>query len=610
MSEIAAQPDPGMSWSVRIRLSLMMFLQFMMFAVFWVSLATYLENVGVKESLRALAMSSMAIGCLASPIIGMIADRHFASQKVLAVLNLLSAVLLVAVSQVTDPTLVIVMLLIQQLCYMPTWGLTSSIAMSHSPSDKFPQIRVFGSIGWVASGLFSIVAAWLFLDTLGKPFQIDGTKIPFLCGAGTGIVAALVALTLPNTPPPAKGQKASIVDALGLRSFSLMRNGNFAIFIIISTLVMIPFSMYWSYGSVFLKDQGFNFITVTMNWGQFVEMFAMLLVPLALVKLGVKWTMVVGLLVLVIRYLLFLGGDKLGEGWYWMYFGAILVHGVIFGFFFVGGQVYVDKRAPKELRAQAQGLLFLITFGIGLLAGNFFNEWLIGANSQTTTPVAKVALAGAVKTNTALTTDANTHVPVTITDVRLYSRALNGTEVELLTAGEKLRAKLLAEAEKKGVTADDKQGQVYSGDLAGVADKPVGKAFSFSANVTFPVDDPNSPADDVLSGTLFQTGMGADAVRLSVEKNALVLQGGETTIAARTVGLPRKPDEKTHTVPPMHITVTYDEKGLTLYTNAAAYRTYEWGPIWIVTVAFSVALMVLFVVAFHYKEEKAAKAGA
>jgi MFS family permease len=208
-------------------------------------------------------------------------------------------VLLVAVSQVKDPTVVIVVLIIQQLCYMPTWGLTSSIAMNHSPAEKFPQIRVFGSIGWVASGLFSIVAAWLFVNKSGAspvPLAIDGTSIPFLCGAGTGLVAALVALTLPNTPPPAKGQKASIVDALGLRSFSLMKDPNFAIFIIISTLVMIPFTIYWSYCSVFLKDQGFNYITVTMNWGQFVEMFAMLLVPLGLAKFGVKWTMVIGLL--------------------------------------------------------------------------------------------------------------------------------------------------------------------------------------------------------------------------------------------------------------------------------------------------------------------------
>ena len=381
--DIAARIDnPGMSWSIRIRLSLMMFLQFMMFPVFFMTLATYMKNIGVTGTWRALAMSSQALGCLASPLVGMIADRHFASQKVLAVLNLLGAALLVMVSRVADPTLVVVLLIVQQLCYMPTWGLTSSIAMSHSPSEKFPQIRVFGSIGWVAAGLFSLVAAWLFVDDAGQALKIEGTDIPFLCGAGTALVAAIVALSLPNTPPPAKGQKASVIDALGLRSFSLMKDPHFAIFIIIATLVMIPFTIYWSYCSVFLKDKGREFITVTMGWGQFVEMFVMLMVPYALTRLGIKWTMVVGLVALVVRYLFFLGGD-----WYsqdWMYFAAILVHGVIFGFFFVGGQVYVDKGAPKELRAQAQGLLFLITFGIGMLAGNFINEWLIKVYSTKT----------------------------------------------------------------------------------------------------------------------------------------------------------------------------------------------------------------------------------
>jgi len=119
---------------------------------------------------------------------------------------------------------------------------------------------------------------------------------------------------------------------------------------------------------------------VTMNWGQAVEMFAMLLVPVALAKFGVKWTMVVGLLAMVVRYVFFWGGDAWSQQW--MYYGAILVHGVIFGFFFVGGQVYVSKKAPKQLQAQAQGLLFLITFGIGMLAGNFINEWLIKAYTR------------------------------------------------------------------------------------------------------------------------------------------------------------------------------------------------------------------------------------
>ncbi len=381
MSESPALPGAGMSWSIRIRLSLMMFLQFMMFAVFWVPISAYLQAKVGTSSLLAWGLSAMAIGCLASPLVGMIADRHFASQKVLAVLNVLSAALLVAVSQVQDPTLLVALLIVQQLCYMPTWGLTSSIAMTHSPAEKFAQIRSFGSFGWVAAAAFSLVAGLLFKNQAGEAMTIDGTNIPFLCGAGTALVGAVVALTLPNTPPPAKGQKASVIDALGLRSFSLMKDSNFSVFLIFSTLVMIPFTIYFNFIGILLQSQGVKYVTLTANLGQFGEIFLILLVPIALAKIGVKWTMVVGLLAMVVRYLLFLGAHQHDN--YWMVLSAIGIHGIIFGFFFVGGQVYVDKRAPKELRAQAQGLLFLITFGIGMIAGNFFNQWLLNIHSTT-----------------------------------------------------------------------------------------------------------------------------------------------------------------------------------------------------------------------------------
>jgi len=363
-----------MSLSVRVRLSVMMFLQYMMFAVFWVPLAAYLTNMGVEGYQKATILSSMALGCLASPIICMFADRHFASQKVLTVMNLTCAVLLFLAAKQTDPTRLFVFLLLAMFCYMPTWSLTNAIAMSNSPSEKFPQIRVFGSIGWVASGVFSLVAGWKLFG--GQ--QIDGTNIPLLCGAGTALVTGLFNLTLPNTPPPAKGQKASIVDALGLRAMTLLKDFNFALFIFISMLVMIPFTMYWSYGSQFLQDRGFEKITITMNWGQFVEMFVMLLVPIALTRFGTKWTMVLGLAALLIRYVAFWGGTTQDQNL--LYYVAILIHGVIFGFFFVGGQVYVDKKAPKEVRAQAQGLIVLICFGVGMLAGNFINGKLIEMN--------------------------------------------------------------------------------------------------------------------------------------------------------------------------------------------------------------------------------------
>ncbi len=361
----------GMSMSIRIRLSLMMFLQYMMFAVWWVPLAAYLANMEVEGAYKAWILSVMPLGCLVAPIICMVADRHFASQKVLTVLNFGCAVLFFIGARQTSPAAIFVILLFAMFCYMPTWSLTNAIAMTNSPSEKFPQIRVFGSIGWVASAVFSLIAA----TSLFGNKVLDGTAIPLYCGAGTALVAALLNLTLPNTPPPSKGKEASIVDALGLRAMTLLKDRNFALFIIISMLVMIPFTLYFSLGSQFFESQGFKQVTATMNLGQLVEIFLMLLIPLAMARFGVKWTMVIGLGALAIRYVALWGGIAADQ--IFLYYVAILVHGIVFGFFFVGGQVYVDKKAPPEIRAQAQGLIVLACYGVGMLIGTFVNVELI-----------------------------------------------------------------------------------------------------------------------------------------------------------------------------------------------------------------------------------------
>ncbi|MCK5835387.1 MAG: MFS transporter, partial [Lentisphaeria bacterium] len=310
-----------MPTGIRVRLSLMMFLQFMLFAVWFPQLSTYAGKMGITGIQLSFIISAMAIGCLASPIVGMIADRHFASQKVLATLNGLCAIFLFLSATTTNPSVLFVYMLLAMICYMPSWGLTSAIAMANSPAEKFPQIRVFGSIGWVASGLFSLIAIKIFgVETF------DGTTLPLYCGAGASVVAAILALTIPNTPPPAKGQPASVVDALGLRAFTLMKDFRFFVFIIISTLVMIPFSIYWSYCGVFLKEKGFEMLTLTMNWGQAAEMVFMLLIPIALKKLGVKKSMILGLIALVVRYVAFWWGA--GHDVESLYYVGILVHGL------------------------------------------------------------------------------------------------------------------------------------------------------------------------------------------------------------------------------------------------------------------------------------------
>jgi nucleoside transporter len=353
----------------KFKLSLMMLLQYMMYAVWWVPLAAYLTNLEVGSTQKALILSSMAIGCMASPLVGMLADRFFPAQKVLAGLNFIHAIMLLWAATTSNPDVLFICLLLAMLAYMPSWSLTSAIAMAHLPSEDFPKIRVFGSIGWVVSGIFSII----FIRFLNIDF--DGTHLPFYCGAGVSLVAVFTNVALPNTPPLAKGQEATLIDAFGLRSVQLMKNRNFAIFIVLSFLSMIPFAMYYSYFSEFLLNIETKYISVTINWGVLAEMGFMLLVPLAIKKYGLRKTMILGLIALTIRYFSFYAGGVITQPW--MYYIGILIHGLIFGFFYVGGQIYIDKKAPKQLKSQAQGFIFLVTFGAGLLAGNFVSAKLI-----------------------------------------------------------------------------------------------------------------------------------------------------------------------------------------------------------------------------------------
>ena len=353
----------------RLRLYLMMFFQYLMYAVWWVPLAAYLTNMDIASTQKSFILSSMAIGCIASPVFGMLADRYFAGQKVLFVMNMLNGLLLFWAANTNNPDLLFVILLFTMLFYMPTWGLTNAIAMSHSRSEDFPKIRVFGSVGWVASGLFSLVAVKLL------HLDFDGTNLPFYCGGGTALVAAFINLTLPDTPPAAKGKKGSLIDAFGLGTVQLMKDRNFTIFIVLSFLSMIPFAMYFSYFSEFLLNIKTQYITVTMNWGVLAEMGFMLLIPIVIKKFGLRKLMIMGLIALLVRYLSLYLGSVISQQC--LFYAGILVHGLIFGFFYVGGQMYIDKKAPDELRAQAQGFIFLVTYGLGLLAGNIIDGEII-----------------------------------------------------------------------------------------------------------------------------------------------------------------------------------------------------------------------------------------
>ncbi len=359
-----------------VSLAIMMFMQFMLLAVWWVPLAAYLTNKGIEGSMKSLILSSMAIGSMVSPIIGAFADRYLSAQKVLAISNLLTALFLAGAGLAQTPSMVFIFIFVAMLCYMPTWSLTSTIAMAHAKPELFPRIRMFGSIGWVASGIFSFVAVRFFGVGL-----FDGSNLPFICGSVVALIASGLSLMLPDTPPSGKGSKISLGDMLGFKAFSMLRDRNYAICIACSFLAMLAFALYYSFGSEFLQNRQFKYITITMNWGQVAELLFLFFATTIMTRLGIKWAMVIGLIAMVARYFSFYLGVVWDESVY--YIVGILFHGLIFGLFFVGGQVYTDKKAPQNLRGQAQGMLAFLLWGVALLLGNFICGELIHMNTST-----------------------------------------------------------------------------------------------------------------------------------------------------------------------------------------------------------------------------------
>jgi nucleoside transporter len=241
------------------------------------------------------------------------------------------------------------------LCYMPTLGLGNSIAFANLDRLTFPKVRVWGTIGWIAAGLLVGFLGWSSL-----------LDIFYLAGAAS-VLLGLFSFTLPNTPPPAKGEPVNLRALLMLDAFSLLKRPAFAVFLICSGLICIPLAYYYGLTSNYLSNAGFEQAASTMTLGQMSEIFFMLLIPFFFRKLGVKWMILVGMLSWVIRYLLFAYGAS--EQVIWMLLLSVALHGICYDFFFVTGFMYTDKVAPAGIRTQAQSLLVFFTQGVGMYFG-------------------------------------------------------------------------------------------------------------------------------------------------------------------------------------------------------------------------------------------------
>jgi nucleoside transporter len=349
----------------------MMFLEFFIWGAWYVTMSTFMTEAGMASRI-GWAYMLCPIAAIISPFfLGMVADRFFSSEKVLAVLMLIGGAVMfavpgVAAAQKQGPGPFLLIILIHALCYMPTLGLTNTIAFANMTNQEkqFPLVRVFGTLGWIVAGLM--------ISYLG----VDKTERPFMLAGGAAVLMGIFSFFLPHTPPPAKGQPASIGKILGADALALLKSNSFLIFCLASFLICIPLAAYYSFAGRLVNDLG-KPVGSTMSIGQAAEVIFMLLMPLFFARLGVKWMLAVGMLSWVARYALFAMGAP--NAVFWMIIIGIGLHGMCYDFFFVTGFIYTDKKASKEIRGQAQGLLVLITQGLGLgigafLTGELFNR--------------------------------------------------------------------------------------------------------------------------------------------------------------------------------------------------------------------------------------------
>ncbi|MFT2791639.1 MFS transporter [Serratia sp. T13T92] len=351
------------------RLLIMMFVQYFMQGAWNMTMGLVLSTYGMSAIIGS-SYALLGLATILSPLfIGMVADRFFASQKVMAILHLINAGVILCVPQFIeahDTTMTLVMIFLVGLLFYPTTALANSISFSHINGVKyFPVIRVFGTFGFMAIGFI--------IGQMGY----SGDTMTWYIASAAGVGLGLYCFTLPDTPPKAKGSTFTLRDLLCLDALSLFKDRNFSILMLSIFVLMIPKTAYSAYIPVFLKALGFDNAASMMQVGIACEVVFMFLLSFFLLKAGFKVTLMMGAVCWIIRSVLF-SQAALDANMTFVLIGLML-QGFCWDFFFTVGDIYVDRKARPEIKAQAQSLRFIVSNGFGLLfastiCGQIFNN--------------------------------------------------------------------------------------------------------------------------------------------------------------------------------------------------------------------------------------------
>lgn len=371
-----------MNTTNKAKLSIMMFLEFFIWGGWFVTLGTFLVNtIGADGVQTGNAYSTQSWGAIIAPfIIGLIADRYFNAEKILGVLHIIGAILLYLMGSAENFSVFYPYVLGYMIAYMPTLALVNSVSFNQmkDTAKEFPQIRVWGTVGWIIAGL---LISWLNWDS--EQGVANGLlRNTFYMTAAASLALGILSFFLPATPPKYdRNKKLSISEILGLDALKLLNDRNYLFFFIASILICIPLAFYYQHTNLFLTELGFSDPTGKQTMGQVSEALFILALPVFLKRYGIKITLIVGMAAWCLRYILFGFGD-VGQN-SWMIILGIILHGVCYDFFFVSGQIYTDSKAGPQIKSAAQGLITLATYGLGMLIGFRVAGELLDANVLT-----------------------------------------------------------------------------------------------------------------------------------------------------------------------------------------------------------------------------------
>ena len=370
-----------MQTQLKLQLSAFMFLQYFIWGSWYVTMGAYLSALKFDGQEIGAAYGALAIGSMISPFfVGLIADRYFASEKILGVLGILGGAIICLIPEAETFGSFYPLLILYCLSFAPTLALGNSLSLHHLRDAKkdFPRVKMLSAVGWIAGG---VTVSLLNAEKTADQFYLAG---------GISILFGLFSFTLPHTPPKKVGSDVSIGEILGLDALALLQKRSFAVFIGCMFLICIPLYFYFVNMSIFLGELNWPQAAARMTLAQVSDVVFLFLLPIMLLRFGYKWTITIGILAWVLRYFLLAGSVSADvEPQTVMIFAAILVHGVCYDFLFIAGQLYVNDESTERMRGAAQGFIAFILWGVGAFVGTMLAGVVMDSHTLET-PIGKI----------------------------------------------------------------------------------------------------------------------------------------------------------------------------------------------------------------------------